>query len=626
LEISLGGRAEIQDTLIVGDQGSATGTILVDGFDSFLGSGGFEAMSNTNMPPAEIGAMMVGRLGTGLMNITNGGQVVSLGREPSGQSMPRIAAVIGGNPYGDNVDDDNVPESGGQGVVNVDGAGSKWVVGGNLQVGGFHNSRVGNTTDVKGILALYPTSVGRGTLNVGNDGLVNLVFPSDGSASSNDLFGLVIGRFGRVNLGGDLGPGRIEITGGFETTGGGTDPDPLLGRVHVLNDGVITGDGYIGTGRLLNRSLGEIRVDAGSTLVVDANGGFDLNLNPPVLPLQNYGLVAAVGSESARAEVEFVGVSLPGTNPNSVNETFFNGRLDSAEILAQVNGGRTFGLIHAQYGTVRFRSGLRNQGEMAFTAGDNIVSGDTINLGPGGTGTTTLDRGVITVTGNGTTVVFEDDLTNQGNITVDPGTFLSVLGDFNASSGTLNLRFGGGFSNAIIGHVSVGGDALLGGTLNVSLGSNPPNFMIGDSFEILSTAGQLVGTFAEMIPPLPGGLTLVPVYDYVAGTVTLEVSPFTPTGVLGDYNNNGIVDAPDYVVWRDMPATLSNEGASPGIVDQADYDFWRARFGATSGSGAALSAAVPEPSATMLALWALLATAFGCRGRIELRSKFGGRL
>ena len=42
LEISAGGRAEIQDAVVVGASPSSTGSIIVDGFDSFLGSGGFE--------------------------------------------------------------------------------------------------------------------------------------------------------------------------------------------------------------------------------------------------------------------------------------------------------------------------------------------------------------------------------------------------------------------------------------------------------------------------------------------------------------------------------------------------------------------------------------------------------
>ena len=74
-------------------------------------------------------------------------------------------------------------------------------------------------------------------------------------------------------------------------------------------------------------------------------------------------------------------------------------------------------------------------------------------------------------------------------------------------------------------------------------------------------------------------------------------------GVLGDYNDNGVVDAADYVLWR-KGGPLANESDTPGTVNAADYTFWRSRFGATTGSGAALSAAaaVPEPASAILAL------------------------
>ena len=76
-------------------------------------------------------------------------------------------------------------------------------------------------------------------------------------------------------------------------------------------------------------------------------------------------------------------------------------------------------------------------------------------------------------------------------------------------------------------------------------------------------------------------------------------------GVLGDYNNNGTVDAADYVLWR-KGGPLANEGDEPGVVNQADYEFWRSRFGAMSGAAAFQSAAVPEPTSAMLQLVGLL--------------------
>jgi hypothetical protein len=92
-------------------------------------------------------------------------------------------------------------------------------------------------------------------------------------------------------------------------------------------------------------------------------------------------------------------------------------------------------------------------------------------------------------------------------------------------------------------------------------------------------------------------------------------------GVAGDYNNNGIVDGADYVLWRKNinQSTLPNRSTGiSGPVGSADYDFWRSRFGATSGLGSGNSstnvAAVPEP-ATLVIL--ILATSGCClrRGR-----------
>jgi hypothetical protein len=71
-------------------------------------------------------------------------------------------------------------------------------------------------------------------------------------------------------------------------------------------------------------------------------------------------------------------------------------------------------------------------------------------------------------------------------------------------------------------------------------------------------------------------------------TVTNVNEP--PVVLAGDYNNNGTVDAADYVVWRKLlnqNVTVPND-TTPGTVTQADYTVWRANFGrsVTPGSGA----------------------------------------
>jgi hypothetical protein len=70
----------------------------------------------------------------------------------------------------------------------------------------------------------------------------------------------------------------------------------------------------------------------------------------------------------------------------------------------------------------------------------------------------------------------------------------------------------------------------------------------------------------------------------------------------GDYNGDGIVDAGDYVVWRDSLGqtglTLNADGNGDQMVDQEDFKIWRELYGtqAASGEGSFANASVPEPS------------------------------
>lgn len=81
-------------------------------------------------------------------------------------------------------------------------------------------------------------------------------------------------------------------------------------------------------------------------------------------------------------------------------------------------------------------------------------------------------------------------------------------------------------------------------------------------------------------------------------------NPLAPI-LAGDYNDDGVVDAGDYAVWRDNlngSVTLPND-ATAGTVDASDYTQWAANFGSSAaGAGAGLASAVPEPSAIVLAI------------------------
>jgi hypothetical protein len=106
------------------------------------------------------------------------------------------------------------------------------------------------------------------------------------------------------------------------------------------------------------------------------------------------------------------------------------------------------------------------------------------------------------------------------------------------------------------------------------------------------------------VGPTGGGETS---YTYMRAEPPVTITPD------GDYNENGVVDAADYVDWRKtlgQPATPAGSGAdgdADGTIDQDDHTFWAARFGnlvAGSGSGAL---AAPEPATIVLIIPALLA-------------------
>lgn len=71
----------------------------------------------------------------------------------------------------------------------------------------------------------------------------------------------------------------------------------------------------------------------------------------------------------------------------------------------------------------------------------------------------------------------------------------------------------------------------------------------------------------------------------------------------GDYNQNGVVDAADYLVWR------------KSIGGQLAFDAWRSRFGNAAGNGSSFSAetVVPEPSILALGVFACISVTFWCQ-------------
>jgi len=88
-------------------------------------------------------------------------------------------------------------------------------------------------------------------------------------------------------------------------------------------------------------------------------------------------------------------------------------------------------------------------------------------------------------------------------------------------------------------------------------------------------------------------------------------------GDAGDFNDDGVVDAADYTVWRDLSGQSGNLAADANeddMVDAEDYALSKANFRRTELVGGGALASVPEPSSFVIALLAACGLAYR-RGR-----------
>lgn len=102
----------------------------------------------------------------------------------------------------------------------------------------------------------------------------------------------------------------------------------------------------------------------------------------------------------------------------------------------------------------------------------------------------------------------------------------------------------------------------------------------------------------------PVGRTDRPSMDLLEPRLTAE-NPFLP----GDYNDDGLVDAGDFSVWRDNlgSETWLPGDTTPGLVSQEDYQVWSDFFGTQRLNHNTVAVVVPEPSSLSCILIALIA-------------------
>ena len=116
---------------------------------------------------------------------------------------------------------------------------------------------------------------------------------------------------------------------------------------------------------------------------------------------------------------------------------------------------------------------------------------------------------------------------------------------------------------------------------------------------VIATTGLTSVALDPNITNSAGGVGQFAIGTFVADSTTQQIT-FTTTGNAtghnafqlragnGDFNDNGIVDAADYTVWRDTLGSMTNlaaDGNGNQVIDTADYIIWKSSFGGTAGSG-----------------------------------------
>lgn len=451
----------------------------------------------------------------------------------------------------------------------------------------------------------YPNAIGATVLinaptRSGGSGTYNLAMPaSDVTVGELKIDNTNYANTYRSNFtnGGDdfrlifhntSGPAKYTETIG-SAIGAANSQYQFLGRIRVDSDLIINQDNYpnLNTGTTF-QNLVEGAAD--KTIYKEGHGGIQFNYNafpgPPFneTPFQGQFVINQGGirllTPSPFSKVSGVTVNSGGQlmlADNANNVTNANWDLAAGAVLNLNGTGKATDspqTVANADGALRFAIAQNSSPSSSNFNNPVVLQSDTvISVIAGGTSFTT---GVLTgvVSGSG-------GLTKHGSGTL----VLSNASD--SYGGDTKLLAGGPLSitNPILAD---GRDVYLitGSTFNL-------NFSGNDTIRSLYLDGvaQPVGTYGNSTSGFASLIT---------GSGFLNVTTLPVVGVPGDFNNNGTVDAGDYVLWR-KGGPLQNEIDTPGTVNAQDYADWRAQFGNPPGSGSSLAtAAVPEPAVLVL--------------------------
>jgi fibronectin-binding autotransporter adhesin len=598
--------------LIVGNEGKGTFNLkhgaqvtnntMDIGFNA--GSQGDVTVQDTSSVMLNVRDVRVGGGGIGTLNVLAGGNVTQVERALSVLNNGQVnvtgpASSLTVLPSGDTTNAIDIGGGTGLGKLQVTAGGK---VDGGLRparIDGLQGTQI--TVDGSG-----STWTRTSNMTVGRDAFGQLLITAGGAVAytGTAFVGLAAGSNGEVTVSGavagsrsgwsigDLqlgvaGTGRLNIASGASVI----NKSAVVGMLSAVTSdgvGIVSVDGqdssWILTDALTVGDFGNGTLNITNRGFVSVSGDAEIGKN---MGLGTKGIVTVNGNGTLLDVSRDLDIALKGTGTLQITG---GGRVeDENGIIA--GGAGSQGNVVVESGTWTNSGsllvGLLGTGLLDVRATGSVAAGpDDAIIGPLGKvmGTGLINGNVVN---NGTVA--------PGN---SPGT-LHIDGNYTqGATGHLQIELASATSSDLL---DVTGQATLDGTLEIVLtdGFTPA---ASDTFNIFSGA-SLTGAFDNVIVTSTSG----------GGSFNIGVTPtgialsnFQPAvGLPGDFNTDGLVDAPDYVVWR------KNNGS------QTDYNTWRSNFGRPAGSGSdsdvSIQAAVPEPASALLLIMGTAAASWRVR-------------